>query len=81
MHEYVWNTCADDVWRVLSELLNVDDANTQTKGWMAKRHTAIKEVIQRMLHNECLVLDIAVNKAKKEGYPEELKRKYVYLSP
>jgi hypothetical protein len=79
--EVVWNLHQADVLNEIGNLLGVEEATTSTPGWFAKRTPAIHNIILNLSPEEEAQLDAEVERIEKQGYPDEVKRKYVRPMP
>jgi hypothetical protein len=75
--EVFWNLHQKDVLQEISILLGVEEVTTITPGWFPLRLPAICNIIKRMSPEELGQLDADVERTNKEGYPDEVKKKYV----
>ena len=58
-------------------MLGIESADTTTAGWFSKRVPAISKIIDRMSEEDQGDLDEEVRQLSAEGYPEDVKQRYV----
>lgn len=73
----IWNLHQDSVLKEIATLLNVEKATTTTTGWFPKRITAAGVVLEKMNAEQKAELATEVERIRNEGYPDEVKRRYV----
>ncbi|PPR03554.1 hypothetical protein CVT24_007601 [Panaeolus cyanescens] len=72
IQEYVWTTRQEAVWKVISKLLDVENANTSTPGWMKVRQKAITNVRERFTPEEAAQVRAETERAMTEGFKPEI---------
>jgi hypothetical protein len=73
--EAIWGLYRDQVFKEISHMMGVEDANTNTPGWFQMRMPAIKRVFDSMTIAEKAVLHSEQERMIGEGYPEQTKRR------
>lgn len=75
--EVLWQTRRDDVFAEIAHLLGIESADTTTPGWLNKRMEALKNVMDSLSVEERAELDKEHKRIATQGYPEDVKRRYV----
>ncbi|KAF8814119.1 hypothetical protein BYT27DRAFT_7250340 [Phlegmacium glaucopus] len=73
--EVIWKIQQDLVLAEIANMLGLEEANTTTPGWFAKRLPAIANMLERMTPEGMAALDADVERINRLGYPEDIKRK------
>jgi hypothetical protein len=77
LNEVLWQTNKELVFTEIASLLGIPSADSNTPGWIGKRLKALQNVYARMNPEEKAALKMHRNRIKREGHPEDLRRKYV----
>lgn len=75
--DVLWHLHQPRVFQAIASLLGVKEATTSTPGWFGKRSKATRNVLNEMTADELAAVDADVKRIKNEGYPDEIKRRYV----